>query len=259
MCIVDNDISEKTALQTTAIGDVWGIGRRWSAHLLQQRIKTAFDLRLINAAIIRQQYNITLANTTRELQGHTCIQLEDIVKVKKNILSSKSFGQPLPAYQVIAEALSNYTLRACEKLRAQHSLTTEITVFLKTNRFNKEHYYSRTYTIALPSPSNDTRIIIHYAKKALLEIYKPGLLYCKTGVLLSDLIGDTAPLQLDLFQQTITVSPVAVMIDHINQRFGKNTVFLACQKTESVNRWQSKAQFKSPCYTTRWADIISAQ
>jgi DNA polymerase V len=215
--------------------------------------------------VMREQASIVLANIVRELQGEMCLKLDELMKPKKNIMSSKSFGNAVKTYQAIAEALSDYAARAAEKLRAQRSLATEINIFLETIRFNTKIIpYARSMKLPLPFPTNDSGLIIQTAKKALLKLYKPNLSYHKTGILLGELLPDITPLQLDLFQTGIeekhtqkkSISQTSKTMDSINQRFGRNTLFLASQKTHAAEAWQLRAEFKSPNYTTQLRDII---
>lgn len=265
VCIIGQCVTLEQALHTTPVSEIWGIGRSWAKQFEQLNILTALDLSLLSANVIRRQYNVVLADTVRELQGQACLKLEMMTSAKKNIMSSKSFGNAIRTYQAIAEALSDYAARAAEKLRAQHSVATDITVFLQTNRFNNNNsFYNRSIQLHLPVASNDTGLIIQTAKIGLRQIFKSGLQYHKTGILLGGLLPDTAPQQLDLFdnavekqlQQKKSVSLAAKTMDIINQRFGKETVFLACQKNHTTENWHLRANFKSPCYTTRWSDIV---
>jgi DNA polymerase V len=43
-------------------------------------------------------------------------------------------------------------------------------------------------------------------------------------------------------------------LDQINQRHGKDSLFYASQGVERV--WKMKRQFCSPCYTTRWDELL---
>ena len=42
-------------------------------------------------------------------------------------------------------------------------------------------------------------------------------------------------------------------MDSINQRYGRGAVHLASENSES---WKPNQERLSPCYTTRWDDII---
>ncbi len=259
VCILDTHVSSQQALLATMIDDVWGIGKRWAKQLQQHNILTALDLAQTNPQIMRKHFNITLANTVYELQGKPCLKIEVIAPPKQSIVCSRSFGKKQIDVLIIAEALSHYCARACEKLRAQGLLSKQIQVFLNTDRHSKtQPYYSRSAQINLPQMTQDTATIIHYAKQGLLKIFKQGLAYQKVGVLLNNLTSENDGLQYDLFnnQKVILNKRAAKTLDVINQRFGKDTLYLASQKMQAAPSWQAQRKNCSPRFTTCWHDIL---
>jgi DNA polymerase V len=45
------------------------------------------------------------------------------------------------------------------------------------------------------------------------------------------------------------------MMDKINQRHGKGSLFIAAQGSNPSRTWYMRQQFLSPQYTTQWTDI----
>ena len=175
-------------LKTLDVKKLWGIARRWAERLNRMGIETALKLRDAHPHIIRKQLSVVGERLLRELRGQSCIDLED-VQPRKNIMSSKSFGNLLTEKAPMQEALSNYASRACEKLRKQNSRAQAVYVFVQTNNFREtDAQYSNGITCSLTVPSSDTRTIIEAARFCLDRIYKPGYRYKKTGVMLLDLI-----------------------------------------------------------------------
>ncbi len=265
VCILEHCLKTAVALRTTPITQVWGIGNQWGKKLQLEGFKTAFDLAQMSHHVIRNRYNCILADTVRELQGNACIALGTAVERKKNIMSSRSFGHGITQLKQLSEALANYAARACEKLRQQHTLTAEITVFLKTNPYNpNESYYHRNLTVLLPAPTSDTGLIIHYGKKALEKLFEPGRVYQKTGILLGKLCDKAQPIQGSLFQsnrlnkvQQKQYRNACEVMDKINEKFGKNTLHLGATNMYTEQPWRMRSEFKSPCYTTCWNDILT--
>ncbi|MCW5589498.1 MAG: Y-family DNA polymerase [Legionellales bacterium] len=265
VCVLGEDLSLFQALNHTPLSEVWGIGKRWSEKLTRQGISTAYELSQINPQQARQQFNIILANTIQELRGISCLDLDSVSSPRRNIISSRSFGKTQTDFFSIAEALSNYGARACEKLRAQRSLTKNIQVFLNTNRFAKNiPYYSRAAQVTLPQYTNDTATIVYYAKKGLSTIFKNGLAYQKAGIMLCDLISENTPIQYELFstedhldkKNIDTRQRAQKTLDAINQRFGQDVLYLACQKLQHDNSWRVKKENCSPSFTTRWNELL---
>ena len=57
--------------------------------------------------------------TVWELRGESCIELEEVVPDKKQIVSSRSFGKDVSDYKELSEAIATYSTRAAEKLRSK--------------------------------------------------------------------------------------------------------------------------------------------
>ena len=64
-------------LHKTEVGDVWGIGRRWSKMLNSRDIKTALDLRNLQDGWVRQRMGIVGLRTVHELRGVFLSRLRD--------------------------------------------------------------------------------------------------------------------------------------------------------------------------------------
>jgi DNA polymerase V len=55
--------------------------------------------------------------TIRELRSESCIEIEEVEPAKKQIISSRSFGQPVTACDDLEEALAHFVSNAAVKLR----------------------------------------------------------------------------------------------------------------------------------------------
>jgi DNA polymerase V len=242
-------------LRTLEVEKLWGIARRWAERLRRIGITKASELRDASPVIIRKHLSVVGERLVRELRGDSCIDLEDI-QPRKNIMSSKSFGNLLTQKEPMEEALANYAARACEKLRKQNSRAQAVYVFVGTSEFSKEQY-SNSLTCSLTVPTSDTRLIIETAKLCLNRIYKPGYRYKKTGVMLLDLIP-AALEQKHLFVDSDPRPGDHLMdtVDRINQDHGPDTVFFGAQ---GVNReWKMRCGSRSPRYTTQWDELLRA-
>ncbi len=78
------DIDE--VLGAIAVGDVWGIGRRWSKSLQSHGINTALQLREADPSWIRQRYNVIMQRTVMELRSYSCMPLELGLPPRQTIL-----------------------------------------------------------------------------------------------------------------------------------------------------------------------------
>ena len=59
----------KAIMQATAVGDVWGVGRKIGAQLVEAGVLTAWDLSRMDPGTVRRRWNVVLERTVRELCG----------------------------------------------------------------------------------------------------------------------------------------------------------------------------------------------
>lgn len=59
------------------VEEIWGVGRRISKKLGTIGITTALQLARANSVFIRKNVNVVLERTVRELNGESCISLEE--------------------------------------------------------------------------------------------------------------------------------------------------------------------------------------
>ncbi len=240
------------------VGEIWGIGRRLAPKLQEIGIKTVLDLKTASPSQLRARFSVVMEKTIREINGTACIELEEINPPKKQIVSSRSFGMPVFDLASLEESVSLYISRAAEKLRRQQFYAGSVHVSIRTSPFNeKEPYYAKGMTIALPRQTDDTRLLTKVALWGLRKIYRSGYKYQKAGVMLSELIPRQYR-QLDLFG-TISVSDnqsskLMSVMDQINARMGRGTLKLASEGFKQP--WKMKQGNKSPNYTTNWDELI---
>jgi DNA polymerase V len=63
-----------------------------------------------------------MERTGNELRGTSCLALEEVVAPRKQIVSSRSFGQPVHTLAGLGESVTSYMASAAEKLRRQRSM-----------------------------------------------------------------------------------------------------------------------------------------
>ena len=246
-------------LSEISVSEIWGVGRKLAPRLESLGFKSVYDLKHANQKIMRREFSVVMEKTIRELNGHVCIDLEEAPPAKQQILSSRSFGQPVRDYNSLAESITLYISRAAEKLRRQQSVAGSVYVYIRTSPFKPdEPYYSKGMAVSLPSPASDTRQLANAALWALQQLYKPGYNYAKAGVMLSEL-RPISHLQMDMFSKTaISAKSIELMkaMDSINRKIGKDAIKLA---SEGFNKpWKMRQENKSPSYTTDWQHIIKA-
>lgn len=252
-----NDLSEALQVKLLSridVGEVWGIGRRISARLAEHGIHTVQDLRSAHTATLREEFGVVVEKTQRELQGVACIEMQEVVPDKKQIVSSRSFGYAVKDVAVIKDAMSTFVANACVKLRAQKSHASMIQVSLHTNRFRKDlPQYNPTLTLPLPQPTNDSLVVNRWADYLVGRMFKPEYEYKKAGIMLGE-ITPQGIYQTDWLEpKQATDTRLMNALDGLNQRYGRGTVKVSTQG--AYQEWQMKQERKSPNYTTSWDEL----
>lgn len=239
------------------VSEVWGIGRRIGKKLEAMGIHSVLDLADTDIRFIRKHFSVVLERTVRELRGESCLELEEFVPDKQEIISSRSFGAPVTDYEDMRQAICEYACRAAEKLRLEHQYCRFISAFIKTSPFAAgQPYYGNSASVKLLTPTQDSRDIIHAATRCLEVIWKEGRRYQKAGVMLGDFFSQGVA-QLNLFDDNAPrADSEALMsvLDAINHKTGRGTLYFAGQGI--AQPWQMKRELLSPRYTTRMSDIV---
>jgi len=240
------------------VSEVWGVGRQLTERLAAMGVQTVRQLRDAEVRTIRLRFSVVLERTVRELRGESCLDLQEVVPDKQQIMSSRSFGRLIYARSELEEAVASYIAKAAEKLRAQNCVAGALQVYIQTNVFKPEvPQYQKGITLPLPSATSDTRVLTVWAIRILRRIYRPGFGYHKAGVMLLDVVP-AANRQFALFATQGDAGDgrsVQLMgvLDGINQRYGRGTLRLAAEGVD--HSWQMRRGNLSPGYTTNWDDL----
>jgi len=247
---------QEQILPQIALKDIWGIGKGMSQSLHKIGITNALQLRDACEMQIDKLLGVVGKRIVYELRGVSCLEIEDIAP-RKNILSSKSFGKNVFDKTELQEALANYVVRACEKMRRQKTKTQALMIYIRTSPFVSTPQYQAGLTHNFAIATNNVQEIIACALQLLDKIYKQGYAYKKAGVMLLDLI-DEQKMQYDLFinnhnprQQKKEI--IQQTIEKINQNNGRNTVFYAIQGVK--RSWAMQCNQRSCQYTTNVKEL----
>ena len=239
--------------------DIWGIGAQKSLKLYQYGIRNAYQLKNTPDVWVRKNLGgIVGLRTVWELRGISCIPIETVRAVNKEIISSRSFGKYVTDFQGLSEAVSSYITIAAEELRRQKALTSSIYVFIRTNRFKEnDPQYHNSAHLKLPQPTSYTPDLINYALLLLQSIYRDGFRYKKAGIVLSDIVSESAATG-ELFEDNQISSQKASLmqtVDKINRKIGNDTVKIA--SSGIYQQWSMRRELLSPRYTTKWDELLT--
>ena len=270
-CLIDTDERRHKALSLFPIKDVWGIGRQISRKLDYMGIRTAAQFADKKESWVRSHFNITTVRTWKELNGESCISIEELPQ-KKSICTSRSFaGEGISDKDVVEEAVANFAVRCAEKLRHQGSVCQGITVFAWTSRFNENvPEYTIHDSLTLPIATNAQEEIVGAALSILRAKYpklmadsrpdRPDMSFYfkKAGVILWQISPDH-PRQQDLFDPIDRSKQKKLMeaIDAINRKNGYGTIRQAIQGTDC--RFDLKREYMSKQFTTNIHDILKVK
>ena len=253
--------AEKTrrVLNKFPVHELWGIGRRYAKFLQERGIHTALQLADTHEGWVRRNLTVGGLKLVKELKGVVCFPIEEYSQRKKNICTSRSFGMDVSTFEELREAVGAYANTCAAKLRKEKSCVSMVSVFIHTNPFkNVGGQYNGYRKIQLDTPTNDSMEIVKAAMLGLRAIYRKGYAYKKAGVIVSEVVPQEQ-VQLSLFDGINRTKRNQLMhtLDRINARIGKDKVRLAVQGFD--RKWRLKQERLSPCYTTRFSDILKVK
>ena len=161
---------------------------------------------------------------------------------------SRSFGERVSNLETLKPIVSNFAVRAAEKLRREKQKCSKVSVFVRTSPFNKNRpQHSDLKTVSLSTPTNDTRDILTASKKALVPIFRSGYDYAKAGILLSKFSNEDSK-QFSLFKDPNEPKDNTEFMKYIDCMNAFETqIYFASQNTK---KWSPmKQNMTSPKYT----------
>jgi len=241
-------------LASFPVEEIWGVGRQYAKHLKHNGIFSALDLKHMPLSRARQLMKVMGARMVQELQGVSCLELEDLDADKQTTTVSRTFGKAITDLEYLKHAIACFTVRACEKIRKSGLQASAVSVFMRTGKFHKGPRYGNSIVKEFMIPTNDSRLILQLVLQALTHIYKPGYAYAKAGVCLLGLCRANTQTA-DLFALSPPPASQKLMqaIDQINSTMGQRTLIFGAQGLGQG--WSPNANKRSPRYTTDWKDI----
>ncbi|MEM8510369.1 MAG: DUF4113 domain-containing protein [Bacteroidota bacterium] len=254
---MNDDIKRTKALKWLKIGDVWGIGGRYTKMLQLQNVRTAYDFVQLPDDFVRHSMTVVGLRLKHDLMGKPSIQMEE-VQNKKGIACTRSFDKDYSDFEDVKERISTYASVCASKLRKQGSDCNLVHVFVRTNPFRENvPQYGRSTVIRLPYPTNSSLEIVAYAIAGLKAIFKKGFAYKKAGIMVMGLTPSEAK-QLNVFKNSDPRHmPLMKAVDRINLLSGYDVVKLGGQDLK--RKWKMNRNHLSPRYTTNINEIPKAK
>lgn len=156
-------------------------------------------------------------------------------------------------YDALLSSFTYHIEQAGKKLRKQGLYAREMLLFANTNRF-KDDYMSCTTRIVFPQALDSYLLMAKYLGKAVLNIYKPGFGYKKSGIILPDLITEEYQTK-DLFANySIKHDKLLPTVEAIKKQYGKDAIGIASARLS--DEWLMTRDKMSRNYTTDLDDIL---
>ena len=247
-------------LKHLPINEIWGIGRNLSRQLNDLSVYSSYDLMKMDTRLIRSKFSVVLERTVRELRGEQCLAVQNDREPKKQIIVSRSFRERTGDFDQLKPLISNFAVRAGEKLRHEGQKCSQVSVLIATSPFSKQAQYRGFHSIQFSNPVNDTRSILAGANQALQDCFRQGYAYAKAGVLLSQ-FSHSSVIQRSLFDDLHKSfyqkqnEDLMRCIDSMNAEGVQ--VYYASQCPGQVLPMNKKMM--SPKYTTNWLELPTAK
>ena len=254
VCVLKEKKLVDEALNKTEISEVWGIGKRMSKFLRKHNVYTAKQFAHLNRNWVRKNMGLFGEKTQLELQGVSCLDVDLTTTSKKSCCVSRSFSRPIEKIEELKESIANYGSRVAEKIREESLIAQSMSVFVLTNHFNKrEKQYSNSIKLQLDYPTNNSMLIVKRAVEGIDRIFRQGYRYKKAGIILYELHNSSSVRGLLDYDRPRSES-LMKSLDEINYRYGSSTLKIAAEGMQK--NWQMRRQNISPCYTTRFDDLM---
>lgn len=253
VCDLRDAADREAIMRRVPVGEVWGVGRRTAEKLERLSVHTAADLRDLDPRLARQMLTVVGERLVYELRGIACMPLDLAPSPRRTVAVTRSFGQPVTAWEEMREAVAAYATRAGEKLRAEGLAAEALQVFCHTSPFRSGPSYSNAVTVELQPASADTFQLIAAATVGARRIWRDGYAMSKAGVILSGLIPESK-VQPDLLQagDRARGNKLMAALDAVNSRMGRGTLVPAATMGSA---WRMRQEARSPSYTTDLAGL----
>jgi DNA polymerase V len=222
----------RNMMYSVDVSEVWGIGRKWSKKLRAVGVQSVGQFMNMSKYSVKKMMNINGQKTQLELVGEYCHPVQPKTKLKKNIASTRSFGEDIDDFSQIAEAMYSYIEKGVKKLCQNNIQATKATIFVSGNKHKGSGHYNSKHIIFQES-TQDVVQIWGQVYPMLRSIYKKDKQYKKCGIIFHELIPDNVK------QMTLFIEPIQTVTKPVN----------------TEKKWEMKQNFITQKYTTSWDEL----
>ncbi len=222
----------RNMMYSIEVDEVWGIGRKWNNKLKNIGVETIGQFMNMANYRVKKMMNINGVKTQMELKGEYCYPVVTKTKIKKNIASTRSFGEDVDSFEQIAEAMYTYIENGVRKLIQNNIHASRCHIFVSGNKHKGQGHYN-TVGVTFQESTQDVNQIWGQVYPQLKKIYQENKMYKKCGIIFNELTPDNVK-QITLFTEPIDI----------------------VEKPENKEKkWEMKQDFLTQKYTTSWDEI----
>lgn len=221
-----------TLLYKISVEDVWGIGRKWAKKLNAIGVDSVGQLLNTDDRLIKKLMNINGLKTKMEIQGYYCFEIKENPKMKRNIASTRSFGEDINDFGQVAEAMYSYIQNGIKKLKDNEISPNKVTIFVCGN-FHKGQKHFRSKQVTLQTQTRDITEIWSQIYPHLRKLYDQNKSYKKCGIIFNNLMPENIKQGTLFSEQYQSVIP----------------------PTNTEKKWEMRQDFLTQKYTTDWEQI----
>ena len=227
VAVMNSKTSRDEILNRMNVDEVWGIGRKIAKRLRLEGINNAAQLAEQDPKHIRKQFSVVTERTVNELNGINCLSWDEVKSPKKEVFSTRSFGQRITTKNELRSALVTHAAIVGRKVRRQNSLIKKLMVFASSSPHD-DLYYKQAIVYPFVLATENTCEMAHAVNQVIDSIYKVGIAFYRCGVGAIELDSKTF-IQPDLFMPDHTNSNLMKSLDNVNHRYGDSTLKLAAE------------------------------
>ena len=206
---------EKTFLSPLSIRKIPMVGEKTHYMLRNMGVKTIATVQQMPIALMEQVLGKHGRSIWKKANG---IDHSPVVpyQERKSISTERTFGKDTIDVKNLERILVSMTEKLASKLRTESKLTSCITVKVRYSNFDTHTLQSR-----IPYTACD-HTLIRCAKELFARLYQKRMLVRLIGVRISHLVR--GGYQINLFEDTEELINLYQAMDHINKRFGTQSV-----------------------------------
>jgi len=196
---------------------------------------------------MRTQFSVVVERTVNELNGISCLSWDDFRQPKKEIFSTRSFGQRVNDRYSLNTALVIHGAIVGRKVRQQQSLIKRLVIFAASSPHD-DNYYNKSIIHEFTVATDNTLTIATAISAGINDIYLSGVNYYRCGIGAIEL-ANSQFMQHDMFSASDDNPELMHYYYGGNNRYGNDALKVTA---EGINeKWHMRREFLSPSYTSK--------